>query len=56
MEASFGFDFGNVRIHTGGTAEESAKAIDAHAFTVGQNVSVREKTNTRPPLSVAADC
>lgn len=38
MEASFGFNFGNVRIHTGGTAEESAKALDAHAFTVGQNI------------------
>jgi Domain of unknown function (DUF4157) len=38
MEARLGHDFGNVRVHTGGRAEESAKAVNAHAYTVGSNI------------------
>jgi hypothetical protein len=38
MEASFGQDFSDVRVHTGGSAAASARAIDAHAFTVGNEI------------------
>jgi hypothetical protein len=39
MEARFGQDFGNVRIHIGGDAAASAKAINARAYTVGSNIA-----------------
>jgi hypothetical protein len=38
MEARFGQDFGQVRVHTGEQAEESATAIQAKAYTVGQDI------------------
>ncbi len=38
MEASFGHDFGDVRVHTDGRATDSAKAVQAHAYTVGSNI------------------
>ena len=38
MEPRFGFDFSRVRIHTDARAAESARAVDAHAYTVGDNV------------------
>jgi hypothetical protein len=38
MEARLGHDFGDVRVHTDGAAHESAKAVNAHAYTVGSNV------------------
>ena len=38
MEARFGRDLGHVRVHTDGTAAESAQAINARAFTVGRNM------------------
>src|SRR6266849_4409124 len=38
MEASFGHDFSDVRIHTDGRATDSAKAVQAHAYTVGSNI------------------
>ncbi|MBV9210285.1 MAG: DUF4157 domain-containing protein [Acidobacteria bacterium] len=38
MEARFGYDFGGVRIHTGGKAVESAQAVNALAYTVGRDV------------------
>ncbi|MCA1634196.1 MAG: DUF4157 domain-containing protein [Acidobacteria bacterium] len=38
MEQSFGVDFGNVRVHTGSRAAESANAVGALAYTVGQDV------------------
>ncbi|HEX2282628.1 MAG TPA: DUF4157 domain-containing protein, partial [Thermomicrobiales bacterium] len=34
----FGHDFGNVRIHTGPMAAESARAHHAHAYTVGRDI------------------
>src|SRR5687768_2047213 len=34
MEARLGHDFGNVRVHTDGAAEASARAVNAHAYTV----------------------
>jgi hypothetical protein len=38
MEVRFGHDFGGVRVHTDGKAAESARAVGAQAYTVGQNV------------------
>jgi len=38
MEARFGHDFSQVRIHTDGRAAESANAIDAAAYTVGRRI------------------
>ena len=38
MEAGFGTDFGDVRVHTDGKASESAKAVHAQAYTVGNDV------------------
>ncbi len=38
MEASFGADFSDVRVHAGGTAAASARAVDAHAYTVGNEI------------------
>jgi len=38
MEASFGADFSDVRVHAGGSAAASARAVDAHAYTVGNEI------------------
>jgi outer membrane protein OmpA-like peptidoglycan-associated protein len=38
MEQRFGHDFSQVRVHTGGAAEQSAQEVNAHAYTVGHNV------------------
>jgi hypothetical protein len=41
MEGRLGADFGDVRVHRDATASESAKAVDAHAYTVGNDVVFR---------------
>ena len=38
MESRFGHDFGGVRVHTGPEAAESARAVGAHAYTVGNDI------------------
>jgi hypothetical protein len=38
MERPFGHDFGRVRVHTDQGAAESARAINAHAYTVGSHI------------------
>jgi outer membrane protein OmpA-like peptidoglycan-associated protein len=38
MEPRFGTNFSNVRVHTDGKAAESAKAVDALAYTVGKDI------------------
>lgn len=38
MEGRFGQDFGDVRVHTDGAAQESAKSVNAQAYTVGSNI------------------
>jgi hypothetical protein len=38
MESRMGHDFGDVRVHTDGQASDSAKAVNAHAYTVGSDV------------------
>lgn len=38
FEPRFGHDFSGVRVHTGARASEAARAVNAHAFTVGRDV------------------
>ncbi len=38
MEARLGHDFGDVRVHHDASAEESARAVNAHAYTVGPDI------------------
>jgi outer membrane protein OmpA-like peptidoglycan-associated protein len=38
MEQRFGYDFSGVRVHTDAAAEQSAREVSAHAYTVGQDV------------------
>ena len=38
FESKFGVDFGNVRIHTGDEAAQSASAVNASAYTVGRDI------------------
>jgi hypothetical protein len=38
MEQRFGHDFSRVRIHSGEVAEQSARKVNAKAYTVGNNV------------------
>jgi hypothetical protein len=42
MEESFGTDFTDVRVHTGGSAAASARGVDAHAYTVGNEIVLGE--------------
>src|SRR5262245_12769784 len=38
MESRFGHDFSRVRVHADATAAESAEAVRAGAYTVGQHI------------------
>jgi hypothetical protein len=38
MEQRFGYDFSKVRVHTGATAEQSARDVNAQAYTVGHDI------------------
>lgn len=38
MEPRFGEDFSNVRVHTDSSAQQSARALDAKAYTVGNDI------------------
>lgn len=38
MESRFGTDFGDVRVHTDSAAHQSAKSVNAQAYTVGSNI------------------
>jgi hypothetical protein len=38
MESRFGQDFGDVRIHTDSKASDSAKSVNAQAYTVGNDI------------------
>ncbi|MDY6912509.1 MAG: DUF4157 domain-containing protein, partial [Chloroflexota bacterium] len=42
MDNAFGHDFSNVNIHTDGSADSLAQALQAKAFTVGNDVFFRE--------------
>lgn len=39
MESRFGHDFSHVRVHTDSLAGESARAINAHAYTAGSDIA-----------------
>jgi len=41
MEGRLGADFGSVRVHRDAVASESARAVDANAYTVGNDVVFR---------------
>jgi GH24 family phage-related lysozyme (muramidase) len=48
MEQRFGRDFSRVRVHTGSDAEQSARAVNAEAWTVGQHIAFgRERFSPR---------
>ena len=38
MGQRFGHDFSRVRVHSGAAAEQSAREVNAHAYTVGHNI------------------
>ncbi len=38
MGQRFGYDFSQVRVHTGSAAEQSAREVNARAYTVGRNI------------------
>jgi hypothetical protein len=38
MEQRFGYDFSQVRVHSGMLAEQSTRDVDAHAYTVGHDI------------------
>ena len=38
MQARLGHDFGDVRVHNDAPAHESARSVNAHAYTVGSNI------------------
>ena len=38
FEPRFGYDLSGVRVHTGGAAEQSARDVNAHAYSVGHDV------------------
>jgi hypothetical protein len=39
FEPRFGQDFSSVRVHTGAAAEQSAREVNANAYTVGHNMA-----------------
>jgi hypothetical protein len=51
MEARLGHRFDDVRVHTGEAADRSARAVQAHAYTVGSDVVF--SSGTYDPSSVA---
>lgn len=44
MEARLGQDFSDVRVHDDARAQDSATAVNAHAYTVGSNVVFQRDT------------
>ena len=38
MEQRFGYDFSRVRVHSGIAAEQAARDVNAHAYTVGHDI------------------
>ena len=50
FEPRLGHDFSQVRVHTGASATESARAVRARAYTVGQDVVFRDQ----PSLETSA--
>jgi hypothetical protein len=46
MEQRFGYGFSHVRVHVGGDAEQSARDVNANAYTVGHNIVFGENRFT----------
>jgi hypothetical protein len=44
MENRLGHDFGDVRVHDDGSAHESARSVNANAYTVGSNIVFQRDT------------
>jgi uncharacterized protein DUF4157 len=44
MEGRFGTGFGDVRVHTDSAAHDSAKSVNAQAYTVGSNIVFQRDT------------
>jgi hypothetical protein len=42
MESRFGYDFSQVKMHFGAAAEQSARDVGAHAYTVGTHIVFEE--------------
>ena len=51
MESSLGADFSSVRVHEGGTAAESAHALGARAYTVGEDIVVGSGGSDRKTMA-----
>jgi hypothetical protein len=51
MEAALGADFGGVRLHTGARADQLARALQARAFTTGQDIFFRRGQDVSSPAS-----
>jgi hypothetical protein len=51
MEPRFGYDFGSVRLHTGGSARSSAADLGARAYTVGPHVVLRDESPSHELLA-----
>ena len=49
FEPRFGHDFSQVRVHTDAKAAESARAVNAQAFTAGNQVVLRQGDTSRKP-------
>lgn len=46
MESHFGHDFSDVRVHNDSQARESARAVDARAYTVGRTSAFATRSST----------
>jgi hypothetical protein len=51
FQPRFGYDFSRVRIHSGEAAAESARLLDARAYTVGEHVVLGSPLDTPGALS-----
>jgi hypothetical protein len=49
MEPRFGHDFSHVRLHTDAKAEESARSVNALAYTVGHNIVLGDGAKSSNP-------
>ena len=53
FEPRLGIDLGGVRVHDDALAAESAKAVDAHAYTVGNHIAFAGRSPSGPSALLA---
>jgi hypothetical protein len=53
FETRFGHDFSAVRVHTDARAAESARAVNAHAYTLGHNLVFAQESLRRRAMKGA---